>query len=184
MASDLCIQSIDSFLRGFGVSSAIKVEPGLFEWLGTGKQSGPPKFMSPEELKETGYSVDPSHPPIWSFDRLLANLDETVEQFYERSYMVTKEILKRHEGEGGSIMFMTQGSNLDSCTRKLVGQPLRDSQTFLEIARKVPYCAVCVAQEATVVLDTWYLIEPPVLPFAHSNNPKYNWTALTTPGLS
>lgn len=90
---------------GFGVSSAIKVEPGLFEWLGTGKQSGPPKFMSPEELKETGYSVDPSHPPIWSFDRLLANLDETVEQFYERSYMVTKEILKRHEGEGCFALF-------------------------------------------------------------------------------
>ena len=35
-----------------------------------------------------------------------------------------------------------------------------------------------VAQEATVVRDTWYLIEPPVLPFAHTNNPKYNWTLL------
>ena len=85
---------------GFGVSSDVKVEPGLFEWLGTGKQSGPPKFMSLEELKETGYSVDLSHSPIWSLDELLANLDETVEQFYERSFVVTKEILKRHEGEG------------------------------------------------------------------------------------
>lgn len=48
---------------------------------------------------------------------------------------------------------------------------------------KIPYCAMSVAQEATVVRDTWYLIEPPVLPFAHTNNPKYNWTSLTTPAL-
>jgi len=43
--------------------------------------------------------------------------------------------------------------------------------------------AMSAAQEATVVRDTWYFIEPLVLPFAHTNNPKYNWTSLTIPAL-
>ena len=84
---------------------------------------------------------------------------------------------------GGSILFIAHGVNLDSCTRQLVGQQPRSQARFHEILHKIPYCAMSVAQEATVVRDTWYLIEPPVLPFAHTNNPKYNWTLLTTPGL-
>jgi len=41
-----------------------------------------------------------------------------------------------------------------------------------------------VVQEATVVRDTWYLVEPPVLPYAHTKNAKYNWTILSTPALT
>ncbi len=28
--------------------------------------------------------------------------------------------------------------------------------------------------------DKWAIVEPPVLAFAHTNNPKYNWDVLTT----
>jgi len=85
--------------------------------------------------------------------------------------------------QGGNVLIVAHGLNLDSCTRQLVGQPPRSQVGFHEILHKIPYCAMSVVQEATVVRDTWYLIEPPVLPFAHTNNPKYNWTSLTTPGL-
>ena len=81
------------------------------------------------------------------------------------------------------MLIVAHGLNLDSCTRQLVGQPPRSQAGFNEILHKIPYCAMSVVQEATVVRDTWYLIEPPVLPFAHTNTPKYNWTSLTTPGL-
>ncbi|ESO12152.1 hypothetical protein HELRODRAFT_62030 [Helobdella robusta] len=182
-----CIESAVYLLEGCQTSSSslnntltIKVEPGLFDWLGF-YPGGLPKFMSFDELVSNGYRVDDSHVTVVPTNKLMC--EETVDHFYERCYVVTKELLKRHENEGGIILFISHGGNLDSCTRKLIGQSKRSLSGFQEISRKVPYGAVCVVQEATVVLDTWYLIEPPVLPFAHSNNPKYNWTSLTIPSL-
>ena len=81
------------------------------------------------------------------------------------------------------MILLGHATSLDACTRQLVGQPPRSLTGFNDILPKVPYCAMSVAQEACLVRDTWYLIEPPVLPFAHTNNPKYNWTCLTTPNV-
>jgi ubiquitin-associated SH3 domain-containing protein len=75
---------------------------------------------------------------------------------------------------------MAHAASLDVCVRQLVGMAPRGHSGVMELLHKIPYCALSVAQEACHVRDTWYLIEPPVLPFSHTNNAKYNWTVLTS----
>ena len=79
------------------------------------------------------------------------------------------------------MLVVGHAATLDVCTRQLVGQPARCTNDFYHVLHKVPYCSVAVAQEGVHVREAWYIIEPPVLPFAHTDNPKYNWTILTTP---
>ena len=86
-----------NLIQGLKSDIEINVEPGLFEWLGW-YQAGVPKFMSLQELREVGYSVNLGYQPVWPFSKF--NLQETSEQFYDRCYQVTKEILVRHEVEG------------------------------------------------------------------------------------
>ena len=108
--------------------------------------------MTISELSEAGYPVKVDYTPIWMVSKY--NLNETIEQFYERSYLVTKEILKKHENDGGSILFVSHGINLDTCTRYLIGQSARSLAAFHEIVQKIPYCAVAAAQ-----VTSWYLIK-------------------------
>lgn len=77
------------------------------------------------------------------------------------------------------MLLLGHAASLDVCTRQLVGQPLRTHAEFYHILHRIPYCAVAVAQEGVHVREAWYVIEPPVLPFAHTQNSKYNWTVLT-----
>ncbi|ELU07750.1 hypothetical protein CAPTEDRAFT_193119 [Capitella teleta] len=175
-----CIETAASILRGLSVERDIHVEPGLFEWLGW-YQSGIPRFLTLPELTEWGFCVDATYSAILPTSKY--NMQETTEQHYDRCYQTTKDILRRHENEGGNVLVVAHAASLDVCTRQLVGQAARSHAGFHDVLHKIPYCAMSVAQEACLVRDTWYLIEPPILPFAHTNNPKYNWTCLTTPSL-
>jgi len=82
---------------GLGVEREINLEPGLFEWLGW-YLAGVPKFMTPQEFHDAGLPVYLTYTPVWPLPRY--NVQETTEQFYDRCYQVTREILKRHESEG------------------------------------------------------------------------------------
>jgi len=82
---------------GLGVEREISLEPGLFEWLGW-YLSAVPRFMTPQEFHDAGLPVCLTYTPIWPLSRY--NVQETTEQFYDRCYQVTREILKKHESEG------------------------------------------------------------------------------------
>ena len=85
------------FSVGLGIRREVNVEPGLFEWLGW-YIAGVPKFLAVQELQDRSLTVNTSYTPIWPLSKY--NVQETTEQFYERSYQVTKDILKKHEDEG------------------------------------------------------------------------------------
>ena len=87
---------------GLQLSREVNVEPGLFEWLGW-YIAGAPRFVSPSEFHDRGVTVNASYSPIWPIAKY--NVQETTEQFYERSYQVTREILKKHEDEGWSTIY-------------------------------------------------------------------------------
>jgi len=94
----VCIVSSCVLLStGLGVERDVSLEPGLFEWLGW-YLAGVPRFLSPQEFHDAGLPVCLTYSPIWPLTRY--NVQETTEQFYDRSYQVTREILKRHETEG------------------------------------------------------------------------------------
>ena len=69
----------------------------MFEWLGW-YLAGVPKFMTSQEFRDAGLPVCLTYTPIWPLSRY--NVQETTEQFYDRCYQVTREILKKHESQG------------------------------------------------------------------------------------
>jgi len=82
-------------LLGLGISRAIRIEPGIFEWM-VWHQTGLPVFMTPEELISAGYNIDISHQPIWNtFD-----IKETISDYYDRCHKATSTIAERHHNDG------------------------------------------------------------------------------------
>jgi len=95
-----CVTEVQEFrllLTGLGVECEVSLEPGLFEWLGW-YLAGVPRFMTPQEFHDAGLPICLTYSPIWPLSRY--NIQETTEQFYDRCYQVTREILKKHESEG------------------------------------------------------------------------------------
>jgi len=94
---------VGTLLTGLGVEREVNLELGLFEWLGW-YLAGVPKFMTSQEFCDAGLPVCVTYTPIWPLSRY--SVQETTEQFYDRCYQVTRDILKRHESEGMFVLFV------------------------------------------------------------------------------
>lgn len=90
---------------GLGLKRDINVEPGLFEWLGWYKD-GLPRFMTVQELRDCGFSVNTAYNIVMPSSKY--NLQETMEQHYERSHFIATEILRRHESEGEPYLVLSR----------------------------------------------------------------------------
>lgn len=75
----------------------IRVEPGIFEWLGW-YQLGLPKFFTPSELKGHGFNVDVSYIPVTPISKF--DMEEDIQDYYKRSGETSKRILSKHQAEG------------------------------------------------------------------------------------
>ena len=54
--------------------------------------------MTHAQLVDAGFNVMTSYEPLWPTSRF--NVEETIEQYYDRCHDATKHILQRHEDEG------------------------------------------------------------------------------------
>ena len=80
-----------------GTDIPLRIEPGLYEWMGWYKKYVP-KWYHPEQLKKLGFNIDTKYTAIIPKEKL--NIEETVEQLYSRGYQISKTILKKHEPHG------------------------------------------------------------------------------------
>lgn len=163
-----CIQTADSILSGLGISRAIRIEPGIFEWM-VWHQTGLPVFMTPEELISAGYNIDISHQPIWNtFD-----IKETISDYYDRCHKATSTIAERHHNDGSNILLVSHKGSVDVCIRQLTANSKLTLTAFRERVSKVPYCAVsCCLQNPD---GKWKLVSPGLPCFTHSANKNYDW---------
>ena len=78
----------------------IRIEPGLFEPLSW--QSHKPTrcpFIDPYTLQAAGFNIDLIYSvPLMYYEQL--KLNETIQDFYQRSYYVTKTLVDIHAVEG------------------------------------------------------------------------------------
>lgn len=81
----------------------IRVEPGLFEFLGW-YERGLPSFFTPTEMNINDdeeinlYNIDKNYRPIISLEKL--SRDEKYTDYYNRSFKVTQQITDKHKLTG------------------------------------------------------------------------------------
>ena len=95
------IQTADKILEGMNLKDSvpIRIETGLFEIL-SWQLYLPTKypFLSESSLKENGYNVDLAYSSI--IPREILNRNESLHDYYTRSYYMTKTIVDRHANDG------------------------------------------------------------------------------------
>lgn len=93
----------DSIL-GMGIEDRVKirVEPGLFEFLGWYERGLPSFFnvleMNTNEEEANSYNIDKTYRPIISLDKL--SRDEKYIDYYNRSFKITQQITDKHKLTG------------------------------------------------------------------------------------
>ncbi|XP_058813195.1 ecdysteroid-phosphate phosphatase isoform X2 [Topomyia yanbarensis] len=170
-----CIQTTTAILEGLGLkeSHPIHVEPGLFEWLAW-YQDGVPEWMSNEELIAADYNVVMDYGSLSKIEDLKEQLQENLEEFYQRNSAVTEHLI---QNTSGNILLVGHATTLDTCTRHIVGEKLRSTNDMSRIMQKVPYCSMAVI-ESEDGADGWKLVEPPCDPITHTNNHRFDWKIL------
>ncbi|KAI0990314.1 hypothetical protein GJ496_011451 [Pomphorhynchus laevis] len=172
-----CIQTADSILKGIGLDKtvAIRIEPGLFEYLGWYERSGLPNLLTPMELSTMGYNIDLSYIPCIHMNQL--NPKEHYLDFYNRSYKSVLHAIESTNRTGFSIMLCGHAATLEVCTRQLCGNAPRSYQEFNNVIRKVSYLGLNMC-EKNPITDVWKLKEPPIPPIQHASNLGFDWKIL------
>ena len=181
-----CIETAACLVKEISPGLSIRVEPGLFEWLSWYPPGKRPVFMKPADLVSHGYPVDMFHQPLMAAEDLFGKDNESLTEYYDRSFALSKKILSETTG---NVLLVGHGTSLDVCTRQLVGEPVRSPADLISLIKGVPYCAVSMAKQESGVAqegDTqnselkFKLVKPPILTLQHSMNQKYNWKSLKT----
>ena len=171
-----CVQTAESVMEALKIKEKvkIKIDPGLYEWLAwcRGKL---PQWLSRDELLAFGINIDSKYEQF--MDTSNFHLNETMEQFYYRTYNVMKWIIEHLDADDENILIVGHSASLDACTRHLCGGPQRTQENFIKLVQKVPYCGVSVIEEAFP--NKWRLIQPPIPSLVHNGNGKMDWRMLS-----
>lgn len=164
-----CLQTATEVLRGMGIDKELQlnVEYGQFEWIDY-YGNDPPIWLSDKEYREH-FNVNESYEAIISRTEFQNIKTETFQEFCDRNSRVTKEILDKYEGD---ILIVGHASNLDLCTRQLLGSQSRPRPEFRQVLITVPYLGA-IAMEQTG--DSFKLIDPPCLTLTHDLSSKFDW---------
>lgn len=175
-----CVQTCTNILKAMGLSDKLKIniEPALFEWMrwyqGKGNQ---PQLMTPAQLKQHGYNINLDYKSLMTQQEVLAcgtETNETCEQYYERSQLVSNYVLKTVTG---NVLFVAHAASIDTCTRQLTGKPPRNEQDLVSFVLDIPYCGISAAEESPATKE-WSLVKPPILTLQHTANQRYDWKLL------
>ncbi|CAF0839034.1 unnamed protein product [Didymodactylos carnosus] len=171
-----CIQTAHCILEGMGIEDRVKIriEPGLFEFLGW-YERGLPTFLTSDMLQEHLFNIDKNYRPIISVEKL--SRDEKYTDYYNRSFKITQQITDKHKLTGATLLFVGHAATLEVCTRQLCSQTPRSYQDFNGVIRKVSYLGMNLC-ERNPMDGTWSLKEPTIPPLQHSNNILFDWKTM------
>jgi ubiquitin-associated SH3 domain-containing protein len=163
-----CIQTAIGILKGMNDNqSQLNIEPGLFEWMRFCRD-GRPSWLTNDEAINAGYPVNNSYIPHFEVNDL--KMMESLEDYYDRSFAITKKLLDNHPT--GNILLVAHGASLDTCTRQLSGKPPRSGDSFFDILQRTPYLSTVEAEETAS--GHFEILGSPVPSLAHSANSAYD----------
>ncbi|XP_060054792.1 ubiquitin-associated and SH3 domain-containing protein A [Erinaceus europaeus] len=171
-----CVQTAQLLLEELKLERKLKirVEPGIFEWTKWETGKALPTLMSPEELREAGFSVSPDYRPALALSSLLPA--ESYDSYVRRCTASVKRMVSSAPSDAGITLVVAHGSALDSCTRPLLGLPPRDCADFAQLVRKIPALGMCLCEEGREE-GRWELVSPPVKTLTHGANAAFSWRA-------
>ncbi|VDM95595.1 unnamed protein product [Thelazia callipaeda] len=179
-----CIQTAVGIIKGMeNHSLKINVEPGLYEWT-RWCPNGVPSWMTLEELTRLGYPINAYYIPLLKPSDLCIN--ETLDEFYERSFKLVRKILKSSNEE--TILLVTHAPSLDALIRQLCGGTPRTLEDFMYNLQQIPYLACLQAVEQSndgVTMDSassatrsnekvWKFVGSPIPALTHSSNSSFD----------
>lgn len=165
-----CVQTANGVLTAMGIEHQLpmKVENGLFEWMGW-YDKGLPNWLSEKELGVI-FNIDQEYQPIVSRDYLEENSKESFESFYERNSSTMREVMNNSDGD---ILVVAHAISLETCTRQLIKKEPRTRADLRNILMKISYLAAVAMEQ--VDESTFQLIEPPCLTLTHNSCSKFDW---------
>ncbi|XP_050297302.1 protein UBASH3A homolog isoform X2 [Anthonomus grandis grandis] len=168
-----CIQTCDSVLKALRKRDelAIKIEPGLFEWISWYPVDYIPDWMTNQELIQAGFNIDLSYTPFVT-QKEVKESKESCEQYYWRSAFVARSCLSASKG---NVLIVGHSSTLDTCSRDLLGKKFRPGKELIKVVQEIPYCSII---EVNGTGNTWEMVDPPCLPPTHSTNQRFDWRIL------
>ena len=159
----------------------MRVEPGLFEWLGWYKER--PEWMTHQELISAGYSIDTSYTPVMREKELR---DKKVEErrnptaHYDRMELTCRLISQKH-ADGGTVLIIGHGTTMDAAFRSFLDIPIPGktiTRKFLDkIGDHFPYCSIIGIEPAE---DLWKIIPnllPNITQYDYSNRVDFHYLA-------
>lgn len=151
-----CVQTAQGVVDGMGNNAQLNIEPSAFEWLGWYKDLMP-KWLSPQHLKDNGFSINVEHKPAVQVRDL--NVEETTDDYYNRCFKLAEHITARCGAEGGDILIVAHAGSLDTFTRRLMGKGPRSKEGMHSILGSLSYCCLCCVVDRD---GAWTLEEPPI----------------------
>uniref|UniRef100_A0AC34GB33 Phosphoglycerate mutase n=1 Tax=Panagrolaimus sp. ES5 TaxID=591445 RepID=A0AC34GB33_9BILA len=163
-----CIQTAIGILKGMNAGHIkLNIEPGLFEWLQLCRNILP-TWMTIDELIEAGYPISSEYNPVFKIPDL--NLSESLSEYYERSYKITKTLFEKSRYQ--TILFVGHGSSLDACTRLVTGGQNRNTNDFYDILQRTPYLSTIQLNDNE---KKYEIVGSPIPPLKHSVNNEYDF---------
>ena len=137
-----CIQTADAILDGMKLRTLvpIRIELGLFE-CGLWYKNVIPHFMSINELVLNRLNIETSYNSI----QKSLSIDENEYDYYERSYLVMRQILAKHDTNDMTILFIGHAPSLETLTRQLIGAQPRPNE-LVDIAQKINYLSLTILE--------------------------------------
>ncbi|KAL3981975.1 Histidine phosphatase (branch 1) family protein [Acanthocheilonema viteae] len=191
-----CVQTAVGIIKGMDSRTLrINVEPGLYEWMHWCR-NGVPSWMTPEELSRSGYPINNYYMPLLKPNELCA--DETLNDFYERSFSLVRKILSVHNE--GTVLLVAHGPSMDALTRQLCGGAPRTPEDFIYKLQQIPYLACLQVVEQSIDSDnngsikssssnsgdtsnkSWKFDGSPIPPLTHASNSSFD-TKVLSPDL-
>jgi ubiquitin-associated and SH3 domain-containing protein len=169
-----CLKTAQCILKAMDYELPMKVEYGLFEWLGfcLRYKTGFPKFMSIDEMKKS-FNIDMTYEPLMSCDDLEKQIEETFEDLYNRNSSIMRKILDDSEGD---ILVVAHGMTIDTSTRQLLGKEPRPYDEFKELLQHAPFLVSSAVEKDDH--SNYKLIEPPCFPMTNTRSPPFDWKNL------
>lgn len=169
--------SSDLPFPGLGIKDSIpiRIEPGLFEWLGFLHQNFPPYF-TPTDLKAQGFNIDTTYKPHLTCDQLREQLNETVPKLYARNNATMEAILKTTTT--GNILVVAHAISLETCSRMLLGKTERPWQELYSVFSNCAFCSMAALEKDAD--GKFSFIEPPAGSITSSSNGSFDWKSIAS----